>query len=414
LNGGGTAVNTSTNGATGTIFRLTANYVIVDNLEITGLYWTGNPNYGDFVNFALWAGMPGDGIDDVVENVYIHGWSHASYPAANDHACGIMGDTGIPNNNANTILYQDVIDGSDTDRASCAGIFGGPPYVEQSFVQYVSSGAIVNGPILFDSDVFQHVVASFDPTNHENCIEVNAARNFTVSNTLCAHLGTGALGFWSAPYPGYTGTWYNDILFDTDTGNIFDIAPAVYTNGNCTQGNGVYCTTSGTTNVYNSTIECGQNSSPNAVCFANINATTTAVTFENLHAITNATSPNGGLWSSNGPTPTTSNNVIQTLSTANGQGYNESQVYPFSPTSDTDSTVGAGANLAATVGISFPGILTDTYVGVAYNPTTHTVSWPNRTANNRPQSGTWDSGAYEFNSSNQPPAPPTDLTAIVN
>jgi hypothetical protein len=415
LNAGGSVVNPPSNGVANAVFRLAANYVIVDNLECTGLYWSGSPAYGSGVCFPLWAGSPGDGTHDIFEHNYVHGWSHGTAGSGTqDNPCAFLGDSGIPNNNVNSYLYQNVVDGSDTAKDSCSAIFAGPPFIVQNFVQYVSSMAVINGTILVDGNTFQNGVSSFSG-GHENCIEINASYNVTVSNNVCAHLASGMLGFWSAPYPGYTSTFFNNVMYDTDVNNIFDIAPPVYTGGNCTQnGNSVYCTTGGTTNAYNNTIECGQNSNPNAVCAAGIFSGTTAVNLENNHWITNATSPNGGMWSTNGPTPTVTTNVLQTLSAANGQGYNESETYPFSPTAGNDATVGAGTNLTLLLGLSFPAILTDTSVGVGYNSTTHVVSYPNRAPNSRPSVGAWDAGAYEFNASGDPPSPPTGLTAIVN
>jgi hypothetical protein len=397
FNGGGIAVNTPPSGVANAFFRLYGNYTILDNIEMTGLYWTGSPAYGTGVYVPLGAGSTNIGANDVIEHLYLHGWSHGTAGSgANDNPCGILGDTGIPNNNTNTIAYQNVIDGTDTGKDSCSAIFGGPPYVEQNFVQYVSSMQVTNGTVLVDSNTYLNGVSSFSG-GHENCIEINASQNLTVSNNVCAHLGSGMLTFWSAPYPGYTITWYNNVAYDTDVNNIVDVAPAVYTSGNCTKGSGVYCTASGTTNFYNNTVECGQNSNPNAVCVAGIDSTATAVTLENNHWITNATTPNGGMWSTNGVTPTVTTNILQSLSTANGQGYNESQTYPFSPTSG-GSTIGAGTNLTSSVGASFPSILTDSYVGVVYNATTHTVTGVNRAANNRPSSGAWDASAYEYQS----------------
>jgi hypothetical protein len=414
FNGGGTAVNAPPNGMANAFFRLYGNYVILDNIEMTGLFWTGSPAYGTGVYVPLGAGSVGIGTNDIIEHLYLHGWSHGTAGSgANDNPCGILGDTGIPNNNVNTIAYQNVIDGSDTSEDSCSAIFGGPPYIEQNFVQYVSSMAVINGTVLVDGNTFQNGVSSFSG-GHENCIEVNASFNVTVSNNVCAHLASGMLGLWMAPYPGYTATVFNNVIYDTDVNNIFDIAPPVYTGGNCTQnGSSVYCTAAGTTNAYNNTIECGQNSNPNAVCAAGIFSGTAAVTLENNHWITNATTPNGGMWASNGPTPTVTTNVLQTLSTANGQGYSESQIYAFSPTSSKGSTVGAGTNLASLLEDLFPTILTDTTLGVSYNSTAHTVSYPNRTPNNRPPSGAWDAGAYVF-AGGDPPAPPSGLNAIVN
>jgi hypothetical protein len=139
----------------------------------------------------------------------------------------------------------------------------------------------------------------------------------------------------------------------------------------------------------------------------------TAVTLGNNHWITNLTSPNNGVWTTNGPHPTESKDVPMTYLTACTQGgYCSTETYPFSPTSGTSATVGQGTNLSSQC-VSLPGLCNDTTLGVSYNATNHTVSYPARTPNPRPSTGAWDAGAYEYNSGNQP-QPPTGLAAVVN
>lgn len=395
LDAQGSATATPSGGVANVSFRLYANYVILDNIEFTGVFWSGTPTFGTGANIAFGGGTPGVGTNDELMNLYIHGWSHGTaVGGTHENPCGIVGDTGIPNNNANSIAHNNVIDGSDTDKASCAAFFGGPPYIENNYINWASNGAIINGTVQISGNTILNVPASFDTTAHTNGIEINASRDVIVANNLIAHLGSGTLGLWVAPYPTYTARVFNNVIYDTDTGNVFDIAPAVFTTGNCTQGSGVYCTATGTTLAWNNTVECGQDSSPGAVCAAGIDAGTTAVTLENNHWITNATTPNGGMWSSNGPTPTTTTNLLQTKSAANGQGYTSAQTYPFSPTTGS-GTIGTGTNLTSLCS-SFSDLCSDTPVGVSYNATTHVVTVPNRTMLSRPSSGAWDIGAFQF------------------
>lgn len=399
LNGQGSAVATPSGGVANCILRLYGNYTIVDNIEFTGLFWSGSPAYGTGVNIALGAGSPGIGTNDEIMNTYIHGWSHATHAGGtSENPCGILGDTGIPNNNVNTIAHNNAIDGSDTDQASCSAFFGAPPYIQSNFVQYVTSSAVVNGTVLVDGNTFVNIEPSFDTSAHENGLEINASQAVQVSNNLIAHLGPGVLAFWCAPYPTFTCTVFNNLIYDTDTGNVFDVAPAVWTTGNCTKGAGVYCTASGTTKAYNNTVECGPDSNPNAVCVAGIDSTATAVILENNHWITNATSPNGGMWSSSGPTPTTNTNLLQSKATASGQGYTSAEAYPFSPISPgSGSTVGAATNLTGSLCGTFAALCSDFTAGVFYNATTHVVTSGNRTATARPSTGaSWDIGAYQY------------------
>jgi hypothetical protein len=390
---GGTATTTR-DGVANTIMRLYANYVIVDNIEFKGLHWTGVPAYGSSVMFAFGAGTPGVGTNDEAKNLYFHGWTHGTFGSGtSEHPCAVIGDTGIPNNNANSILHSSVIDGSDTAQDSCSAIFGGPPYIERNYIRNVSSGMIINGTVRVDGNTILDIRQSFDTGAHTNGIEVNAALDHQISNNVIAHLETGTLAIWTAPNSGYVATLYNNVVFDTDTGNVIDIA-APATNNGCASS-GAYCTSGGSVKFFNNTVECGPDSNPNAVCAAGIASAISAVELRNNHWITNATSPNNGEWSTNGVTPTTQTNLRQSLATATSQGYNSSQLYPFSPTAG-GGTVGAGTNLTASCTGALTGLCSDSAVGVGYNATAHTVVVPSRNGIARPASGAWDIGAYQI------------------
>ncbi|MHB8652840.1 MAG: hypothetical protein ACYDA9_03075 [Terriglobia bacterium] len=409
LNAGGSTVAATAGGPANVLLRLYCNYVIVDNLEFSGVFWSGVPTFGTGTNIALAGGTLGKGVNVELKNLYIHGWSHGtSASGTSENPCGIVGDTSVPNNNVNTILHDSVIDGSDTDQASCSAIFGSPPIVQHNFIQYVSSALIVNGTVLVDGNTILHVVHSFDSNAHENGIEVNVAQDLMISNNLIAHLGTGALGIWCAPDATFSCEIFNNVMYDTDTGNVLDLAAPLINNG-CAN-NGTYCNVGGTDLVYNNTMECGPDSNPNAVCAAGISSSVVAVALENNHFISSA----GSYWNTNGVTPTLITNLQQSLATANGQGYSSAEFDPFSPTASGNSTVGAGTNLTSSCTGSASTLCSDTPIGVAYNSTTHTVSVPFRTTNSRPASGAWDIGAYEFASAPPPikPNPPISITAV--
>jgi hypothetical protein len=408
LNAGGTAVATTAAGQN-VIFRCYCNYVQIDNIELTGLYWTGNPSYGSSVNFVIPSGSPGIGANVEVEHIYIHGWSHNTYASGtSEHTCALVGDTGIPNNNVNSWFHDSVVSGADTAENSCAAVFGGPPYISNNVFEYLTSCMIVNGSVAIHDNICQNLMSSFDPTAHLNGLENNASYSIAIYNNVFRHMASGALTIWSAPDQGYTSYIFNNVVYDTDVSNILDLAPPVANNG-CPQ-NSSYCLQGGTEIVFNNTIECGPDSNPNAVCAANISAAAAAVTLQNNHFITNA----GSYWSTNGVTPTLVKNILQTKSTANGQGYNSAQTYGFSPTMpySQDATPGQGATasaLCAASGAPASVCSNDSSYGVTYNQSNHTVSWPGRSSNawNSPP----DVGGYSFSSG---PQPPQNLQAVVN
>jgi hypothetical protein len=411
LNGGGVAVNTPSNGVANVLLRLYGSYLVVDNIEFTGLYWSGVPTYGTGTNIQLAGGEPGLDTNVQIQNIYIHGWSHGTSASGTvENPCGITGDTGVPaNNNANSILINSAIDGSDTDEASCSAIMGSPPYVENSLIQYVSSAMIVDGPVQISGNSILHVVASFDPTAHRNAIESNANLNVTISNNEIGHLGSGVLGIWCAPNVTYSCTIFNNVLFDTDTGNVLDPSAPVINSG-CAHSGGSYCDSAGSWLMYNNTVECGPDSNPNAVCVG-IGTALSAVTLQNNQFITNATTPNNGVWSTTGVNAIETTDLKQTQSTATAQGYNMTETYPFSPIAG-GSTIGYGTNLTVLCSGGLALLCSDTQLGVAYNTTTHTVSSPGRTTN--PRLASWNAGAYQFVNSGPNPNPPSNLSVTVH
>jgi len=394
LNSGGSSGN-----ANKSIFEFVepGNYIVLDNIELTGFYWSGSPVYGT-ANLNLPGGDTGIGMHDTVEHIYIHGWSHGTTGNGTTEApCGITGDTANVNNGIGTIIEYSVVDGSDTDKQSCDGaIFGGTSYIAYNEMKYVSSCMVIDGPVSVHDNICENVVSSFSSTAHENGLEINYdSQNHTVYNNIIRHVGSGALSFWDTPGPGYTGYVFNNLIYDTDVNNVIDLgSQSEYYNGEA-----------GTTIFWNNTVECGQDSGPDAVCVANIGAGVAAVTLQNNHFITNA----GSYWSSAGPKPTLTTNILQTLSQANGQRYISSETYAFSPTAayPTDATPGQGtsaSSLCSAAGVSSTVCANDTTYGVAYNTTNHTVSSPGRTT--VPWKSPPDVGAYSFGTA---PAAPTDV-----
>src|SRR6185437_14871815 len=126
-------------------------------------------------------------------------------------------------------------------------------------------------------------------------------------------------------------------------------------------------------------------------------ASWTTLLIENTHCINASTNDNFASMVTG--TYTTTPNTTMTTSTATAQGYTTSQTYIYSPTLNTNGTVGAGANLTS----SWPG-------GFSTNDTDYACSQqtisgvvqavcPARVSNALPSSGAWDTGAYEFSGS---------------
>ena len=210
-------------------------------------------------------------------------------------------------------------------------------------------------------------------------------------NNLFMHLGT-AQTIDMAPQSGDTSYVYNNVIADPNPSYLLNCAPSFPPGGTCA--------------LYNNTVECGADPTPNGNCGSG--AGITGWTVENNHFVVNNYSDasdcpsnfnSGGGFVS----PTCVTNVFQAISTANAQGYNVAQTYPFSPISPSNATAKAGTNLSGLCS-ALPALCTDTTAGVGYDSVNHKVIVYNRIANSRPASGPWDAGAYAI--SNLAPSNP--------
>ena len=420
LDAGGSVVGSNA-GLANVMFRPYGNWNIVDNIEFRGLFWTGTPGPGEASVIEFAGGTPGQGTHDEIKNVFIHGWSHGvrTSPTCTGETNLVLGDTGVPNNNVGTSLHDFIITGLDVDNTSGTSggaIFGSPPIVYNGFIEWDSQGEISNGiNTIHDLAIF-NIGPTFQIANacggvaHTNGIELNAqSTDVTIYNTVIAHLGTGAAAFWCATNSGVNCYAFNNVIWDTDTGNILDPSPSLTNNG-CANG-GTYCNVAGNTFYYHDTVECGPDSNPVANCTGS-NAALTAVTHQNGHYITS------GTISTAPPTPTLttnldtagSTNAGMSKSTATTDLYTSAQTFAFSPTSAGSPSVGTGTSdasmystinaLDSTAGAAF---LRDTTYGVAIDRTSWTVTGFARSTNAR--HSTPDIGAYEFSGSNNVVAP---------
>ena len=249
--------------------------------------------------------------------------------------------------------------------------------------------------------MFNEAVESGSTVLMYNNVIVNKQSGGMVTNWL-----TGNTSSFSG-----TGYVFNNVFYLNAAGNYLNIGP--------------HAGSFGTWNFFNNTLECGIDSST-GVCGSGATPLTGTFNFNNNHFITSTTpaiSCPGGATCNNGGA-----NLTQSVSTANGQGYTSSQTYAFSPANSSGGTVGTGTNeqaICTAIGSATVNGLpnaaawaqaacqSDTAYACSYNTSNHTLSCPNRTPNARPVSGAWDIGAFLYSTQN-PPNPPTGLSAVVN
>jgi hypothetical protein len=390
-------------------------YIIVDNFEFTGFCWS-TTNYGS-------ATVPGHSYTNWI-NSYWHGWSSTIGSDDDYHLVG-GGSNGTSTNH--NVWDYDIWDGWDalngTTRATneCASavtgppcrsgyVFGGESYqISHSVFNNVSQGMVTSQIYRFNDNLMENVYATYDGVTHPNGIESNNGQPaglpmYIYNNVFLGVQQAVGVGLWPEPVAGPTGIgmlFFNNVVYSVNPGNCI-----------------MYDKPSGggpAVNVYY------YNNTTVAPCeflmeAAHIAPTGTA-TFGNNHLI--GYSSLSGFYNLDGTSVTITDKggeIPQSSSTATSQGYTSSNY--FAPTASSNATVGAGTNNA-----SFCNTIGDATVATACQSSIGSVTEQAgsggmvavaNTPTQRPASGAWDVGAYQFDSgSASKPNPPTGLNASV-
>jgi hypothetical protein len=447
INGGGSSGYDATTRGLLTDVNHRASYLIIDNLEFTGLYWSGTCPADSTIACAYVAMndyfSQGQETHWEFKNIYAHNITHCgSYPACNDPGNGNalfwMPNTNSEGGNGTSSMHDSVFDNTDGAQDCCQ-----PVHVSNVYNNYVSG--FTNFIFNETNTVHDNYVANFattfvpQPTEpHGNCIHL-----FGVSNTNEL-------------------VWNNYVQCDNPNAEALlleEDSATVYAFNNVwseiSQPNGLSMSSfsgagaGGTYKLFNNTIAAGMNSpggySYEAMKFFFHPKITVAGNF----AITNNNSEQTVFYSngstaftgtynytpsafskscpggqSNPQTNWNGNQICAPVGSGNGTGnLNMGETYPFAPMDSTAAaTVGSAANssslcseISAINAAAGTACMSDTTLGVSYNQANHTVSWPGRQPVARSSSGQWTNGAYQSgNSTSQTPNPPTGLAATVN
>jgi len=393
-------------------------WVIFDNFELLG-WCTNNTASSNLYDAALVDGGNGHQNPNTFSNVYVHGWTVGTGASDNSIECTVFG----MGNNSSENLIGVVIDGSDTDPATCAwGTFPTFTHMKDSIIRYTTQG-VGQGCHDIHDNIFEHFYNPYVPT-HGNVLECNADAAGSTPNVFYNNIvrhddtsmeGAGQVHLWFCPNGTASEYWFNNLVYDVVNSNYWDVAgPPSY--GSCTNAAGQF--------MFNNTLLSGTqpcNLSPN-------NTGGKYLTVYNEHLIN---TPYDGTGCTGAAGSTT--NVSMAYSAADAQGYTgtpgtvtgdtcKNDVTPCSPTAATNSTVGVGstlknycstlqsyASIDPSMGDAAAACLDDTTTACSYNSTNHTMVCPEQPPIVRP---TWDAGAYQWGTGN-PPNPPTDLTAVV-
>jgi hypothetical protein len=384
-------------------FAQVTSHYILDNFEMTGICnnTPGQVNHQD------------DYIDNnasqntLIENIYIHGWSHVplggtmqvNVKAIEGGSAGMGQDQQV----GERFSYI-VVDGADSDPAGAeANQFDGWYDVEFSVFRYLTQALPMLAHTIHDT-LFENWYWSPN-AGHQNLLEFNGSEwdgaiNVFYNNVF-RHIYVGGsggnVGIWPEPGTSTTDYWFNNLIYD-DTGGAFNV--------------GQNDRDQGPLLIFNNTWESADNQSLlNFLCTHSHPFTTT-----NNHYVVNGSPYSGG--SCQGTYVT---DLAMTHALATADGYTAGETFAYSPPSSGSPTVGTGTNrqpyCTTLLASSDPQVHTagiactnDTTYACAYNTSSHTVTCPARTPVARPTSGAWDIGAYEFLVAD-PPAPPTSLVA---
>jgi len=398
--------------------NINAGYVQVDNFDMQGNCSESSPN-------AAFTGMGGTPVE--WSNSYFHGWTVTSSGNAGGYSelgCGGSGCSGF------SLFDHNVMDGSDSSGAST-------PYtgsqkgmnmctdVEFNVIRYVSNFCVdSSGTKTVHDNLFEYL---YNPAGgHGNVVEMGGGTGASSSrgsvyayNNVFRHSGEG-VAFDFQPGDGYSVYFFNNVVYDIGNG------------GNCLgMGPANSGSTPNTMYVYNNTFDFQVNvqGGTNGGCkVRSSGGSMSSVIFQNNHFINYSPQSISSVINGSFSYTDKGNELWQSESVANSQGYTEDGGYAPTCGTSSCSTVGAANNnysLIPTFTPSNSAYGSGTSVGVSeisYGGG-YGVSAPAIPVNPRQSTagsctigtpGCWDAGAYQFASaSTNQPTPPTGLAAVV-
>jgi hypothetical protein len=403
----------------GNFFYGAASWWIVDNIEATGVFFTGTPTVSTGTTVVTSCGT-----NTYAQNIYEHGWSWTTpWANVNGPTNSSLFNIGMGCDQSSSVgvtMRYNVVDGSDTASPTTAVITGGAPtIIPNAYGNYFTWGTwsgldgcgdnwhdnvVINAGIPVNSAVLG---ASF----HQNMIKhlgaCNATNIFSYNNNVINQIAwsgdTGAVKYWfNGSCGAYTMYAFNDIISNVGIGNITDFGSQ--THAACS---------SGTLYLFNSTFECGRDGGLGGCSYGNGQAAgaTMAGHFSNDQWIMSGTSICVSLCPSTGYSFTEANDLYYpTAAAANAQKYYSTTPFVWQPQSSTANGVKAGVNnssLCSTItalnAVAGAACARGTSYGCTYNSTNHSVSCPGLNQVVRPTgTAAWDVGAYQFTGTSAP------------
>lgn len=389
-------------------FPMTSSYITIDNIEWKDYECNSSAASCSFADLQTNHNL-----------IWTENYWHDFQWSSPNSKITLLSATPAPSNTGGEVAYN-VLDGTDGHTGgggalvdfceSCA------PTIEYNFVNFVCTNINVGADYGNSGGVANLVVAH---NTFENVFSAAVQSVFNCQNSFGVHANTVQIG---------GSMEFHDNVVDNDGANVISCSGEGFVPGSiCHFYNNVMVgfvqipfSGADYTYVWNNTVDCTGAQSGTCVFIGNSSPAPTLLNVQNNHWITGASANgtvcvNSGSYSNSGcaavGTLVSGNNLTETESQANAQGYSSSETNMYAPTSAAAPTVGAGnAALSSNCSASLTLCTATTYGVLEGSGEGGFVA--NSALAGASRSGSWDIGAYEFGSSSSDPLnAPTGLTA---
>jgi hypothetical protein len=368
-------------------------YITVDSIEMTGMHIKVDDAEGN-----IYIGGATNG-NIVLNNLDVHNWTTSA--STNSGSGGGIYAAMFGGLSPTNMILENSNVGNPEHGGNIGACSRGFQQIVNNYLHDCSQACLHGCSLVHDNRV-NNVGNTFDSSEHTNgfysdCFDQQCAGALTsatayIYNNYITNMGSNANATAIYPNPGTSGvkstvTYYvfNNIV----GGGGSDIADEI----DPYNGSGLTMNIYDWNNTYH--VQTG-GTCVNVVSRSGLSLNIADV--RNLHCISDS---GGTSFNSSGAShPASSNLLLQSVSTANGQGYTAAG--GWAPTSSSGSTVGQGTNLTTNCSGSLATLCSDSTAGDSRTPKT------------RPPSGSaWDIGAYQFVGGTGP-SPANGLVGIVH